>query len=143
MQEHPGWRHAEFLGSLDRPALAELLADSTIGVVLFLPEPNHVKSQPTKMFEYMAAGLPVLASDYPLWRELVLPAGAGRVVDPLDVEAIVREATFLLDHPSERAQMGRQGRRLVETTRNWRIEGERLVRFYDDLSGATEAPLLA
>ena len=139
MEAHPGWRYAEFVGSLERPELAELLAQSTIGVVLFLPEPNHVKSQPTKMFEYMAAGLPVLASDYPLWRELVLPAGAGLLADPLDVDAIVRQASFLLDNPVESAQMGRHGRELVETTRNWRVEAEHLVSFYDDLSGATSA----
>ena len=136
LRERPGWRYVDYLGVLDRAQVADLLAKSTIGVVLFLPEPNHVKAQPTKMFEYMAAGLPVLASDYPLWRELVESAGAGVVADPQDIDAVVRQATYLLDHPAERAEMGRRGRELVETTRNWRVEAEHLVALYDDLTGA-------
>jgi glycosyltransferase involved in cell wall biosynthesis len=137
MQQHPGWRHADYVGVLDRAQVADLLARSTIGVVLLLPEPNYLRSQPTKMFEYMAAGLPVLASDYPLWRELVLPAGTGAVADPLDVGSVVREAAHLLEHPEERAAMGRRGRELVETTRNWRVEAEHLVELYDELTGVT------
>ena len=137
LRAHPGWRHAEFVGMLDRAELAELLADSTIGVVLFLPEPNHVYSQPTKMFEYMAAGVPVLASDYPLWRELVVTTDVGLVADPLDGDAVVRAAAQLLDDPAARARMGRNGRELVEATRNWAVESEKLVAFYDDLTGAS------
>lgn len=136
MEAHPGWQHTDYVGVLDRPRLAELLAESTVGLVLFLPEPNHVKAQPTKMFEYSAAGIPVLASDYPLWRELVVSSGAGLVADPLDVDAVVRAAARLLDDPAEAAQMGERGRQLVESTRNWAVEAELLVRFYDELSGA-------
>jgi len=139
LQQHPGWRYTTFVGMLDRRELAELLAESTVGVVLFLPEPNHIYSQPTKMFEYMAAGVPVLASDYPLWRELVVSAGVGVVTDPLDVDGIVRAAASLLDNPAESASMGHRGRELVETTRNWAVEAEHLVAFYDELSGVTTA----
>lgn len=137
MRAHPGWRHVDYLGLLDRADVAALLAASTIGVVLFLPEPNHIKAQPTKMFEYMAAGLPVLASDYPLWRELVESTGAGVVADPEDIDSVVRGAAYLLDHADERAEMGRRGRELVVTTRNWRLESENLVRLYDELAGVT------
>lgn len=135
MQAHPGWRFTEYVGMLERPELADLLAESTVGLVLFLPEPNHVNAQPTKMFEYMAAGVPVLASDYPLWRELVVSAGVGLVTDPLDVDGIVRAAASLLDNPVDSARMGRRGRELVEGTRNWRVEAQHLVEFYDELSG--------
>lgn len=136
MQAHPGWQFTEYVGMLERPELADLLAESTVGLVLFLPEPNHINAQPTKMFEYMAAGVPVLASDYPLWRELVVTAGAGVVTDPLDVDEIVRAAAGLLEDPLGSAAMGRRGRALVEGTQNWRVEAEHLVEFYDALSGA-------
>lgn len=139
LQAHPGWRHTEYVGMLDRSELAELLAASTVGVVLFLPEPNHIYSQPTKMFEYMAAGVPVLASDYPLWRELVVAAGVGVVTDPLDIDGVVRAAASLLDDPERSAQMGRRGRELVESTRNWAVEAEHLVAFYDELAGVASA----
>lgn len=139
LQAHAGWRYTDYVGMLDRSELAELLARSTVGVVLFLPEPNHIYSQPTKMFEYMAAGVPVLASDYPLWRELVVTSGVGVVTNPLDVDSIVSAAASLLDSPVESAKMGRRGRELVETTRNWAVEAEHLIAFYDDLTGVTPA----
>jgi len=49
---------------------------------------RHVAAQPNKMFEYMAAGLPVIASDFPLWRQIVGGAKCGLLVDLLSAEEI-------------------------------------------------------
>lgn len=135
--EHPGWVHTEYVGVLDRQGVAQLLGTCTVGLVLFQPEPNHVNSQPTKMFEYMAAGLPVLGSDFPLWRELISGHGVGLLADPTDPAAITAKASELITDPAGAAAMGRRGREVVESTQNWRLEGARLVDFYRDLLGQT------
>ena len=133
LRSHAGWRHTDFLGTLDRPEIVELLSTCTVGVVLFQPEPNHVESQPTKMFEYMAAGLPILGSDFALWRKLVLDQRIGALANPMDVDAIARAAEVLISDPHHAAEMGQRGRRIAEQSYNWRVEGDRLVNFYNDL----------
>jgi len=52
-------------------------------MVTLHPTPNHLESLPIKMFEYMAAGLPVIASDFPVWRDIVDRFQCGLLVDPL------------------------------------------------------------
>jgi len=126
----PGWERVDFLGWADRPAVARLLGNVRAGLVLFLPEPNHVRAQPNKMFEYMAAGLPVIASDFPLWREIVEGAGCGLLVDPEDPAAIAGAMQWILDNPEEAEAMGRRGREAVETRYNWDAEAEKLVALY-------------
>jgi glycosyltransferase involved in cell wall biosynthesis len=136
MRRHPGWARVRYLGVLDQPEVARLLRESTVGVALLLPEPNYLNSQPTKMFEYMAAELPVLASDFPLWRRFVVDSHAGVVADPTVVDDIVEAAGALLDDPDGAATMGRRGRRLVEAHYNWDSEARTMLRFYADLLDA-------
>lgn len=126
----PGWRRVRFLGWADRSTVADLLAQSRAGLVLFRAEPNHVEAQPNKLFEYMAAGLPVIASDFPLWRSVVEGAGCGLLVDPESPAAIAAALDWMLDHPEEAETMGRRGRAAVEATYNWEPEAKKLVDFY-------------
>lgn len=137
MQAHDAWRHCEHLGLLDRAGVADLLSRSTMGLVLFLPEPNHVNSQPTKLFEYMAAGLPVVASDFPLWRQIVVDLDAGVTADPEVPAAIAAAAARLLADPEGARRMGENGRALVSQTLNWDAEAAALLAFYEELLAST------
>ncbi len=130
----PGWRHVDFRGLLDRSGVNELLAVSDIGLVLFQPEPNHIESQPTKMFEYMIGGLALVASDFPHWRSLVMATGVGRVVDPTDPAAIAETIRELLNNPQTVPKIGQQGRALVARDHNWDVEGAKLVALYSAIA---------
>ncbi|RFQ12044.1 glycosyltransferase, partial [Pseudomonas sp. ATCC 13867] len=66
-----GWRHVDFIGPVKRHDVPRLLSEARCGLVTFLPANNHINAQPNKLFEYMAAGIPLIASDFRLWREIV------------------------------------------------------------------------
>ena len=123
----------EYVGLLNRPQVAQLLARARVGLVVLHPTASYVNSQPTKLFEYMSAGLPVVASDFPIWRRIVESAACGLLVDPLNPAAIAEAVTWLLCHPSEAAQMGQNGLRAIAENYNWERESERLIATYAEL----------
>jgi glycosyltransferase involved in cell wall biosynthesis len=129
----PGWTRVNSLGFLDRDGVREVLSHSVAGLVTFLPKPNHIHSQPNKMFEYMSAGIPVIASDFPLWREIIGGNNCGLLVDPLDPTAIAKAIDYLVENPKEAQRMGENGRRAVEVRYNWESEEKKLLRFYDKI----------
>ena len=126
----PGWKRIDAMGFVGRGEVAALLGRSRAGLVLLHPVPNYVESYPTKLFEYMATGTPVIASDFPLWREIIAGSGCGLLVDPLDSAAIARAMTFIIENPTEAAAMGKRGRAAVTTRFGWPAEEEKLLRLY-------------
>ena len=131
----PGWERTTLLGWLRRDAVSALLDDARIGIVTFLPEENNRNSYPTKLFEYMAAGLPLIASDFPLWREIVATADCGILVDPTDPRAIAAAIDWLLNHPVEAEAMGRRGQHAAITKYRWATEQVALLALYERLIG--------
>jgi glycosyltransferase involved in cell wall biosynthesis len=130
-----GWRYIDFVGWQDRESLARTVSMASVGLVLFHPGPNHLESQPNKLFEYMLAGLAVVGSDFPHWRQFVERTGAGLLVDPQDPNAIAEAIAWLLEHPAETEEMGKCGRRAVLDKYSWEREADNLLSFYDRLSG--------
>lgn len=125
----------DFLGWADRKAVAQILGQTRAGLVLFQPEPNHIRAQPNKLFEYMAAGLPLIASDFPLWRSVVQGVGCGLLVDPRDPAAIAKAVQWIIENPVEAEAMGKRGRRAVRERYNWDVEGAKLIELYRTLLG--------
>jgi hypothetical protein len=85
------------------------------------------------MFEYMAAGIPVIASDFPLWRSIVMGAGCGLLVNPRDPSSIAKAISYLLTHDAEAEAMGKRGRAAVKLQYNWNTEERKLLNFYASL----------
>ena len=82
----------------------------------------------------MAAGLPVIVSDFPLWRQLIGDAQCGLFVDPLDPAAIAQAMAWILDNPEEAKAMGERGRLAVENDYNWARESRALLECYHSLA---------
>jgi glycosyltransferase involved in cell wall biosynthesis len=136
----PGMRRTSYLGWLDKRGLAEDLGQARAGLVLLHPTNNYRVIRPNKLYEYMAAGLPVIASDFPHWRELVGGCRCGLLVDPLDSTAIADAILHLLSHPQAAAEMGQRGRGAVLERYNWGTERARLIVAYEELlAGQREA----
>lgn len=130
LERSPGWKYTEFLGQRSRDEMIEHLSQARLGVVTFLPAPNHMRSEPNKLFEYMNSGLPILSSDFQHWRQFVSDAGTGRMVDPADSQAIATEIEWFLNHPEESAEMGIKGRELSRTKFSWESQAQKLGDFY-------------
>lgn len=133
LQAMAGYRRVRFLGWMPWHSAWEISRRGYAGLVLFLPAPNHDKALPNKLFEYMAVGLPVVASNFPLWREIVEGNDCGICVDPLDPKAIADAIEYLITHPEKARKMGENGRWAVEEKYNWKIEGQKLLRLYEEL----------
>jgi glycosyltransferase involved in cell wall biosynthesis len=116
------------------PGVIRELLSAKIGVVLLHPLPNHADViRSNKLFEYMAAGIPVIASDLPQWREIVGRLDCGLVVDPFDPVAVAGAIEYLLTHPAEAEAMGQRGRDAVRSELNWDADGARLLALYRTL----------
>lgn len=131
----PEWSSVRFEGWKSREGVASILADGRAGLVLLKPVAHEMLTLPIKLFEYMAAGLPVISSDFPVWREIVESADCGLMVDPLDLDAMTAAMQWILDNPDQAEAMGDRGRRAVEDHYNWEPEGAALVAFYRDRLG--------
>ena len=103
------------------------------GMVIFRPVPNHINSQPNKLFEYMSAGIPVIASNFPLWQQIVEGNKCGLCVDPLNTRAIAEAIDYMVEHPEEAEEMGQNGREAVLEKYNWEIEEQKLLSFYQQV----------
>lgn len=133
VRNQTGWQWVDELGWLDRAGVKAALDRSVAGLVTLHPVINYIDALPVKMFEYMAAGVPVIASHFPLWREIIEGNDCGLCVDPLDPAAIAKAIDYLVTHPQEAERMGRNGQRAVAEKYNWGIEESKLLQFYIDL----------
>jgi glycosyltransferase involved in cell wall biosynthesis len=135
--ELPAFRSGIQDGWLDAPGRLQpdeawaRVAACQVGVAVLRPSPNFVESYPTKLFEYMALGLPVIVSDFPLWRDVVEGAGCGLIVDPADVDAVAAAIRWIHDHPYEAARMGERGRSATRAQYDWRSEFPKLHALYE------------
>jgi len=129
-----GFERVDYLGTLPWEEVWPHLASASIGLVCFHPTPAHVASGPNKLFEYMAAGIPVIASNFPHWRQIIESTGCGLVVDPLDPAQIAQAIEYLLSHPGQSRKMGRQGQKQVAERFNWENEEKRLLNFYEQIT---------
>jgi len=136
-------RCIESLGLIDRvqlygktryPDALGIMRHGHIGLALLQPHPNYVCSVPTKLFEYMSFGLPVVVSDFPLWAEIVSSERCGLAVNPLAPNEAADAIDWLLRNPTVMRRMGCKGRRAIITKYNWQRENRRLLDVYRSIT---------
>jgi glycosyltransferase involved in cell wall biosynthesis len=124
----------QYMGKLGRSEIAGLLNESMIGLSLLLPEPNYLHSLPTKLFEYMAAGLPVITSDLPRSKKIVEAAGCGFSVSLDDPKALTDKLSMLVSNPGHAIELGLAGRAAVGRDYNWEHDAAELKNLYCEIS---------
>jgi len=133
LSAEPGWAQVDYCGYVGRTEVGALMSRSCAGLVTLLPMPSYQDSLPIKMFEYMSAELPVIASNFPLWREIVEGTQCGLCVDPTSPNAIAAGILALVDAPEYAARLGRAGRAAVLSTYNWPQAERELLALYREL----------
>ena len=126
----PGWDRVRFLGPVPRADVLRAMDNARVGIVLNHPRPNYLDAYSTKMFEYMARGLPVVCSNFPLWTRIVGDAECGIAVDPHSPPAIADAIRTLNEDPELARRMGENGRRAIAEHYNWEAELAKLAALY-------------
>ena len=129
----PGFDHVVYHGLLPRQQSHDVVNMCKIGIVTYLPEENHIASQPNKLFEYMAAGIPVIASHFPLWRCIVEENHCGICVDPENPREIAEAIRVILANDDQARTMGENGRKAVEEKYNWSAQEQIMLSVYERL----------
>lgn len=130
-QKSKGWKYVEYHGFVSREEIKEILNRSKIGMVSLYPLINYLDSLPVKMFEYMSSGIPVIASDFPFWIDIVNNNNCGINVNPLEPTKIAEKVSFLLENSSKAEEMGKNGQKAVLEKYNWDIEEQKLFNIYE------------
>ncbi len=120
-------------GHLNRKKVDDIFSKSIAGLVLLHPEPGYVESQPTKLYEYWSAGLPVIASNFPKWKDVIEKYNCGICVDPTNAKAISKAISWLHENPQKAFEMGQAGKEIVRKKFNWQNEEMKLIGLYDKL----------
>lgn len=124
----------EFLGRLNQNDLANFYSNSIAGLVIYdykLNLGNKVGSYATnKLFEYMEAGLPIICTDYDLWRDIVDRYKCGIYVKPGDTLSLINAMTKIMNDKKSSFEMGQNGRHAVETEFNWKFTEKDYINLY-------------
>ncbi len=107
-----------------------IAGDASMGMVLYRPYGNNLVGLPNRLFEYMAAGIPIIASDLPALRKIVGKYQCGILVDALSPEDICRGVVELLTDSDKANEMGRRGRKAIQEELNWQKETQKLFDLY-------------
>ncbi|MVM29575.1 glycosyltransferase [Spirosoma sp. HMF4905] len=122
-----------FHGYTDQRIAFPYAAGATAGLALLKPVGDYPDSYTTKLFEYMALGLPVITSNFALYQDIVERHQCGFCVSPYDPTQIADALSYLVDHPDEARLMGQRGYRAVEQFYNWSSEANKLLNFYEHI----------
>jgi glycosyltransferase involved in cell wall biosynthesis len=123
----------ELLGLLPREQMLRIFLRCAVSLVLYDDQRNHSHIRSNRFFESLAAGVPVIVSDFPEWRKVVESIGCGLCVRPTDPQAIADALRILLTHPAEAEAMGKRGRCAFLKTFSWAPERNKLLALYNTL----------
>jgi glycosyltransferase involved in cell wall biosynthesis len=121
----------KFFGPIPNDELLYYTASADVGLCVIRGESLSYRwSLPNKLFEYMMAGIPVVASDYEEMGRVVKEEGVGAVCDPGDPESIAAAVRAIVDDPEAEARF-RAATRSAITRYNWGVEEQVLRSIYD------------
>ena len=130
-----GFEKVDYKGVVDRNGITKIIEKADIGMstILNVGQNCNVDVFPTKVYEYMAMGIPVIISRYPYSEKMIEELKFGITVDPSDKNEISEGIKFLYDNPTQMKEMGKMGRKAIEERFNWEMEAKKLIELYEEL----------
>lgn len=137
LKRHSAWKKVNFFGKVSFERSTEVQLASSVGLALLQPTKNTGNMIGTlgnvKLFEYMMAGLPVICTDFILWKKFVEKWRCGLCIRPDDAASVANAIIYLRDNPEEARKMGENGRHAVEKEFNWDTQAAKLMELYKSL----------
>ena len=147
LQALSGWEKVHYNGVIPFSEVIKHYARASIGVALLQYGCNTEWKKGTlgntKIFEFMMAGLPVVATNFELWKPILERYHCGICVDVNNPDEIRDALRYLLNHPDEAKEMGCNGRRAVEQKFNWSVEEKKLLDLYGSVMQNRKKKLLS
>lgn len=136
MKQHPSWARTSYFGLISHKEALALQHRSSIGIGIHTSGqiPKEGSLGITKIYEYMASGLPVICSAYTLWKEMIKKWQCGLVVEAGDVDGLSKAILTLLEDKEKARRMGQRGRKAAEEEYNWKSQEKHLLEVYEYLS---------
>ncbi|MDD3106303.1 MAG: glycosyltransferase family 4 protein [Bacilli bacterium] len=129
-----GWEKVVYLGKIDHESVHNVLTENMLGLALNSYNANVGYTEGslgnTKLFEYMLAGIPVICTDFILWKKIIDESKCGISVNPNNVQEIKAGISFIINNPKIALEMGMNGRKAILNKYNWNMEEEKLISLY-------------
>lgn len=135
----PGYEHVSanltFYGYADQQVAFRVAGRTLAAIALLKPLADYPESYPTKLFEYMALRLPVITSDFPIYKDIAEHWECGFCISPYDPDALYEKLVWCIENDAQRAAMGERGRIAAEQHYNWKSEEATLLSYYTRILG--------
>jgi glycosyltransferase involved in cell wall biosynthesis len=133
VEKSPGWQRVDYRGQIPYQDMCKWLQSAAVGLVCNQPVYSYDHALPNKLFEYMAAGLPVIASHFDIWKKIVAGNECGIVVNSTKPQEIAEAIDYLIERPDLRRIMGQNGHKAVRDEYNWDMESPKLLQMYEEV----------
>lgn len=132
-----GFKYVDALGIMPYSEVLKNYSKASVGIALndYVANVDFRNGSlgNTKLFEFMMAGLPVIGTDFELWKTIIEGNNAGICVNPISVDMIAEAIGFLLNNPEKRKEFGINSRKASERQYNWKTQEAKLLDFYKTL----------
>ena len=125
--------NVKFYGRMDSKKGFEISKNCVVGLSVLKPIKNYVGSYSTKIFEYMAIALPVITSNFPLYKNVVEKYKCGFCIDPFSSVELADKIEELIKNPSYVQHLGSNGLAAVNQNYNWSDEKNKLIELYQQI----------
>jgi len=129
----PEWKYVNYLGHINNEQILDVLKESHIGLIPLRKTDAYDMSLPTKLFDYMSSGLPVIATNLKETSIIIKESKCGILVSPSCPKEIADGIEQLIKNGEQTRQMGLSGKKYFENKYSWKNEQQYLLDFYKQL----------